>query len=83
MPKEVQMTTAILAKVEERLDDIGLTEREHGPEIRPGARAYYLGLIEEELANSDNVLIDDCIDSLEGMTMGFVAGYEACLKAQA
>jgi len=77
------MATAILAKVEERLDDIGLGEREHGPEIRPAARAYYLGLIEEELANSDDVLINDCIDSLEGVTMGFVAGYEACLKARA
>ena len=76
------MTTAILAKVEERLDDIGLTEREHGPEIRPAARAYYLSLIEEELENSDDVLISDCIDSLEGMAMGFVAGYEACLTAR-
>ena len=75
------MVTAIEMKVEERLDDMGLGEREHGPELRAAAKAYYLGLIEEDLANSDDVHINECIDSLEGMVMGFVAGYAACLKA--
>ena len=77
------MAAVILTKVEERLLDMGLGERSSGAEIRAAAKVYYLSLIEEELANSDDVHINECIDSLEGMTLGFVAGYEACLKTLA
>jgi hypothetical protein len=68
------------ALVEKRLDDIGFDEREHGSELRDAAKQYYLSLIDEDLENNEDVLFNECFDSAEGMTLGFVAGYEACLR---
>ena len=65
--------------VEKRLNDMGFDEREHGPELRVAAKQYYMGLIEEDLANGNDVLLNESFDSAEGLTLGFVAGYEACL----
>jgi len=66
--------------VEKRLNDMGFDEREHGPELRVAAKQYYMGLIEEDLANGNDVLFNESLDSAEGLTLGFVAGYEACLR---
>jgi len=68
--------------VEKRLDDMGLNgERPHSPELRAAARAYCLGLISEDIENSTQALLSESLDSAEGMTLEFVEGYEACLKA--
>jgi len=72
------------ALVEARLRDMGLgdePEREHGAELRAAAKQYYLSLIKDDLENSDDVLFNECFDSAEGMTLGFVVGYEACMEA--
>jgi len=72
------------ALVDKALHDMGLgydPEREHGAELRIAARHYFLSLIQEDLENSNDVLFTKCFDSAEGMTLGFVAGYEACLNA--
>jgi len=68
------------ALVEARLIDMGIEEREYGPELRDPVKQYYLGLIEEDMANSEDVILRDCLDSAEGMTLGFIAGYETCLQ---
>lgn len=64
------------ALVEARLNDMGI----EGPELRAAAKQYYLSLIEEDLVNSDDVLFNESFDSAEGMTLGFIAGCEACLR---
>lgn len=72
------MATGIITRcIEKRLDDMGLNEleRPNCQELRTKARDYYLNLISEE---PDNDSIDDC----EGIVLGFVAGYEACLNAR-
>jgi hypothetical protein len=69
-------------EVERRLDDMGLNgERPHSPELRAAARAYCLELVREETENTTQALLSEVVDSAEGMTLGFVEGYEACLKA--
>ena len=68
------------ALVEARLNDMGFDERNHGAELRAAAKEHYIGLIVEDLANSEDVLFNESFDSAEGITLGFVAGYEACLK---
>jgi len=71
-------------EVEKRLDDMGLNgERPHSPDIREAAKAYYLALVQEHLANTEASVLDDVVDDYEGDVLGFVAGYEACLKAKA
>ena len=77
---EVKDKAQLEALVEARLIDMGIEEREYGAEIRDPAKQYYMGLIEEDLANSEDVVLKDCLDSAEGMTLGFIAGYEACLR---
>lgn len=77
---EVRDKVRCEALVEARLNDMGFDEREHGPELRQAAKQYYLSLIEEDLENNDDVLFNECFDSAEGMTLGFIAGYEACLR---
>jgi len=68
-------------EVERRLDDIGLNgERPHSPELREAAEAYYLGLVREHLANTEASVLDDVVDDYGSDVLGFVAGYEACLK---
>ena len=78
---ELKDKTQLEALVEARLNDMGIGERDHGSELREPAKQYYLGLIEEDLANSEDVILNDCLDSAEGMTLGFIAGYEACLRS--
>ena len=70
------------ALVDERLNDMGFDEREHGPELRDAAKAYYLELLQEHLDNAEDVVVNEYFDTSEGMVLGFVAGYEACLKSQ-
>ena len=78
---EVKDKAKCEALVEKRLDDIGFDGREHGPELRAAAKQYYLSLIEEDLANNEDVLFNECFDSAEGLTLGFIAGYQACLSS--
>ena len=68
--------------IDKRLKDMGLEEMGQGAEVRDAARAYYAGLVQEHLANTEESALDDCVDDYEGMVWGFVAGYQACLKAQ-
>ena len=69
--------------VENRLDDMGLNgERPHSPELRAAARGYCLGLVSEDIKNTTHVSLSEALDSAEGMTLGFVAGYEVCLSAR-
>ena len=71
------------ALVESRLRDMGLgdePEREHGAELRVAAKQYYLGLIKDDSELSNDVLFNESFDSAEGLTLGFVDGYEACLR---
>jgi hypothetical protein len=71
------------ALVDKALHDMGLgdePEREHGPELRAAAKRYYLGMIKDDLGLSNDVLFNECFHSEEGMTLGFVEGYEACLR---
>ena len=68
------------ALVEARLNDMGFDEREHGAELRAAAKKYYIDLIVENLENSDDIVFNESFDSAEGMTLGFIAGYEACLR---
>jgi len=77
---EVKDRAKCEALVDRRLDDMGFDEREHGSELRAAAKQYFTGLIKEDLANSNDVLFNEYFDSAEGMTLGFVAGYEACLR---
>jgi len=70
------------ALIEARLIDMGIEEYEHGPELREPAKQYFLGLIKEDIANNEDVILKDSLDSAEGMTLGFIAGYEACLRHQ-
>jgi hypothetical protein len=68
-------------EVEKRLDDMGLDgERPHSTELRVAARAYYLGLVCEDIKNTTEITLSEALDSAEGMTLGFVAGYEASLS---
>lgn len=69
--------------LENRLDDMGLNgERPHSPELRAAARAYCLSLVREDIENTTQVSLSEALDSAEGMTLGFVAGYEACLNTR-
>jgi hypothetical protein len=68
------------ALVDQRLNDMGFDEREHGPELRIAAKEYYMGLLQDHLDNSDDVIFNGYLDDSEGFVLGFVAGYEACLK---
>lgn len=77
---EVKDKVKCEALVEKRLDDMGFEEREHGSEVRAAAKEYYMSLIAEDLENNDDVLLNESFDSAEGMTLGFIAGYEACLR---
>jgi len=72
--------TSYKALVEQKLDDMGLNEKGCCQELRVAAKQYYVRLIEEELTNSESVALCDSIDSLEGMVLGFVAGFEACAR---
>lgn len=68
------------ALVEARLKDMGFDEREHGEELHDAAKQYFMDFIEQDLECNDDVLFNESFDSAEGMTLGFVAGYEACLR---
>jgi hypothetical protein len=68
--------------VDMKLDEMGISERENGPEIETAAKAYYLELLQDHLDNSDDIIFDGYFDDSEGLVLGFVAGYEACLKAR-
>jgi len=78
---EVKNKAKCEALVEKRLDDIGFDDREYGPELRAAAKQYYLSLIKEDLAKGNDVLFNESFNSGEGMTLGFIAGYQACLKS--
>jgi hypothetical protein len=69
--------------IDKRLEDMSFDEREHGPELQNAAKAYYLELVQEHLANTEASVLDDVVHDYEGDVLGFVAGYEACLKAKA
>lgn len=72
------------ALVEAALNDMGLgtvPERENGVELRGAAKSYYMSLIQDELDNSDDVLLTECFATEEVLTLGFVEGYEACLRS--
>ena len=77
---DVENKTKRVVLVEKRLNDMGIDEMEHGPELRVAAKQYYMSLIEEDLANGNDVLFNGSFDSAEGLTLGFVAGYEVCLR---
>ena len=67
--------------IDKRLEDMGFDERQHGPELRDAAKAYYLGLAQEHLDNTEASVLDDVVHDYEGDVLGFVAGYEACLRS--
>jgi hypothetical protein len=70
------------ALVEKRLDEMGIGEMEDGAELRAAAKAYYLELLQEHVANSEDIIFNEYFDDSEGMVWGFIAGYQACLKNQ-
>lgn len=65
-----------------KLDDMGFEERDHGSELRAAAKAYYLDLLQEHLENSDDMIFGEYFDDSVPFVLGFVAGYETCLKAR-
>jgi len=70
-------------EIERRLDDMGLNgERPHSRELRDAAKAYYLELVQEHLANTEQTVLNDVVGDYEGDVLGFVAGYEACLRTR-
>jgi hypothetical protein len=81
---EVKDKAQLEALVEARLIDMGLGigDREYRALIWGPAKQYYLSLVEEDLANTEDVLLNECLESAEGMTLGFIAGYDACLRNQ-
>lgn len=63
--------------IEKRLDDMtGDTG-----EVRAAARRYYQRLVDEDIQLSEGIVLTNSLDSNELAVMGFVAGYEACLRS--
>ena len=79
---DVRDTAKCEALVDAALDNMGIEEMEAGAEIRDAARRYYIELIQQHLDNADDEDFTGYFGDSEGMVWGFVAGYEACLKAR-
>lgn len=60
-----------------RLDD----DTEDTGEARDAARQYYLGLIQEDRERSEGMTLNESLDGNELAVIGFLAGYEACLRS--
>jgi hypothetical protein len=73
----------MIKEINKRLDDIGLSEpgRANCQEVRAAAQRYFMSLIMEDIALCKDMPGQDSFDSAEGMMLGFVAGYEACLHS--
>lgn len=68
--------------VEKRLDDMGLDGgRSRSTDLRAAVKRYYMDLIQEDMERSEGMTPDASLDGNELAVIGFVAGYEACLKA--
>lgn len=69
------------ALVEKKLDDIVDPEIGHHAMVRAATKEYYMGLIQEHLDNTTDVVCDELLDDLEGIIIGFLDGYRDGLKA--
>ena len=67
--------------VDQGLNDRGFDERGHGSEIQVAAKRYFMDLVQEDLENNEDAFFNESFDSAEGFTLGFVADYDACLRA--
>lgn len=47
---------------------------------RIAIREYFMGIIRENLANSEDNILTEYFDDSELALWGFIAGYKACLK---
>jgi hypothetical protein len=79
MSKGVIRMATLEALIDERLDD----DCEDQGELREAARQYYLDLVYEDLRLNEAVNLTECLDSNEGMVLGFLRGYRAALNARA
>ena len=72
----VQHKAQLEALIDKRLNDI----TEDTGEVRAAARQYFVGLVQEDTERSEGMSLDESLDSNELAVIGFVAGYEACLR---
>lgn len=63
--------------VDTRLDDITGDKGE----VRAAAQQYYLSLVQEDMECTDHMATNESLDSNELAVIGFVAGYETCLRS--
>jgi len=68
--------------IEKALDDMGVGEpdMEHSAELRVAAKEYYMRLVQNYLDYSDEVIFNEHFTDQQAYVLGFVTGYEACLK---
>jgi len=68
------------AKPEDLVDKVLGDITEDTGEVRAAARQYYLGLVQEDLERSGGISLNESLDGNELAVIGFVTGYEACLR---
>lgn len=62
--------------IDKRLDD----NTEDTGEVRAAAKQYYLGLVQEDMELNEGMTINESLDGNELAVIGFLSGYEACLR---
>jgi hypothetical protein len=64
------------ALIDKRLDD----DTEDTGEVRAAAKQYYLGLVQEDMDLNEGMTLSESLDGNELAVIGFMAGYETCLR---
>jgi len=62
--------------IDKRLDD----NTEDTGEVRAAAKQYYVGLVQEDMELNEGMTLNESLDGNELAVIGFLRGYEACLR---
>ena len=63
--------------IDKRLDD----DTEDTGEVRAAAKQYYLGLVQEDVELNEGMTFNESLDGNELAVLGFLRGYETCLRS--
>jgi hypothetical protein len=74
---QIQDKGRLEALIDKRLDD----DTENTSEVRVAAKQYYLSLIQEDMELNEGMTLNESLDSNELAVMGFLRGYETCLRS--
>ena len=67
-------------KVEDLVDKRLNDDTEDTGEVRAAAKQYYVGLVQEDMELNEGMALNESLDGNELAVIGFLRGYDACLR---